>query len=115
MFREAGRRYGAVPISFTGPDSALESSVAGVVGTGEALAARLLMMGIGPGEAVVVQLANSFECLVAYAATALAGATLVPVPASYGLHQLLQIVGLCGARLVLADQRRASGRELVAG
>jgi acyl-coenzyme A synthetase/AMP-(fatty) acid ligase len=52
------------------------------------LAAALQQRGVGPGDAVAVQLTNRVECAVAYQAVLLCGAVLVPIVHIYGVSEV---------------------------
>ncbi len=113
FLREAGERFSETPVTVAGIDGEGTRRVRELVEVAEVFSARLRAAGVLPGDTVVVQLSNSFECLEAYVGTLFAGAVLVPVPASYGPSETLGIAALAGTGVLLVDERRSQGRALV--
>ncbi|HTU60044.1 MAG TPA: AMP-binding protein, partial [Polyangiales bacterium] len=79
----------------------------------EILAGRLLTLGVQRGDRVVVHLAKSCEEIVAMFACWRIGAVAVNVNVQWTLAQLDYVLEDSGARVLLADARRAS--EIAAG
>lgn len=73
--------------------------------TAKAVAAGLQGMGIGPGDAVAVQLTHRLECAVAYQAVLLCGAVLVPIVHIYGPAEVGFILSESRAKLLIIPAR----------
>ena len=69
------------------------------------LAARLLALGVGEDDRVLVQLPNVVELVVAYYALSRIGAVVSPAPVQYGAHELQMIAHALHPALVLTAPR----------
>ncbi|PPJ26595.1 cyclohexanecarboxylate-CoA ligase [Nocardia nova] len=107
---EGGEKYADTAVVFAGADALIDSSVGEIHREARRVAAALQGMGVGPGDAVVVQLPNRFECSVAYEAVLLTGATLVPVVHIYGTAELSFILAESGAKVLIMPDRVRSTR-----
>lgn len=74
------------------------------------LATELQNRGVGPGDAVAVQLTNRVECAVAYQAALLCGAVLVPIVHIYGLAEVSFILAESRAKVLIMPERVSSTR-----
>ncbi|WFS11037.1 class I adenylate-forming enzyme family protein [Rhodococcus aetherivorans] len=105
----AATRHPDAPVVFAGSDDGRTTSVGDILRDAVAVAAALQGLGVGPGDAVAVQLPNRYECAVAYAATLLTGAILVPVVHIYGPSEVEFILEQSGAEvLVMPDRWRST-------
>jgi len=75
-----------------------------------ALAAALQDRGVGPGDAVAVQLTNRVECAVAYQAALLCGAVLVPIVHIYGVAEVSFILAQSRAKVLIMPEQVGSTR-----
>lgn len=66
-----------------------------------AIAAQLVRLGVRPGDVVLAQLPNVWECVALYLAAARLGVVLSPVAMQYRRHELEQIVALLEPRAVV--------------
>jgi acyl-CoA ligase (AMP-forming) (exosortase A-associated) len=85
-----------------------QASYRALIGEVEILASRLLALGVRRGDRVVVHLAKSCEEIVAMFACWRIGAVAVNVNVQWTLAQLNYVVDDAGARVLLADGRRAT-------
>jgi acyl-CoA synthetase (AMP-forming)/AMP-acid ligase II len=76
--------YGSTPVMFVKGETVTNATVGEIHQQAKDLAAALQQRGVGPGEAVAVQLTNRMECAVAYQAVLLCGAVLAPIVHIYG-------------------------------
>ncbi|WP_063041521.1 AMP-binding protein [Nocardia pseudovaccinii] len=104
-FAERGRENARTAVVFAENSALIETSVGEIHREAERVAASLQSMGIGPGDSVVVQLPNQFECSVAYEAVLLTGATLVPVVHIYGSAELSFILEQSAAKVLIMPER----------
>ncbi|MET7770847.1 AMP-binding protein [Nocardia sp. NPDC005366] len=109
-FAEGVERNASTTVVFAEADTLIETSVGEIHREARRIAACLQGMGVGPGDAVVVQLPNQFECAVAYEAVLLTGATLVPVVHIYGTAELLFILEQTAAKVLVMPERLRSTR-----
>lgn len=68
-------------------------------------AAAFRSLGVGPGDAIAVQVPSGVESVVAQAATLFAGAVLVPIVHIYGPHELGFILRESRARVLVTPDR----------
>ncbi|MCM2312394.1 MAG: acyl--CoA ligase [Steroidobacteraceae bacterium] len=66
-----------------------------------AMAAQLVRLGLRPGDVVLAQLPNTWECVALYLAAARLGVVLSPVAMQYRRHELGQIAALLEPRAVV--------------
>ncbi|MBH0123575.1 AMP-binding protein [Rhodococcus sp. CX] len=85
--------------------SRTETSSGRVLRDARRVAAGLRKLGVGPGDAVAVQLPNRVEASVAYAAVLLAGAVLVPIVHIYGPNEVRFILEQSDAALLIQPDR----------
>jgi acyl-CoA synthetase (AMP-forming)/AMP-acid ligase II len=80
------------------------------------IAAGMTALGIGRHDVVAVQLPPSLEVVVAHAACALIGATLLPIVHIYGGHELAFMLRESGAKMLISGENSKEGslRQLVA-
>ncbi|OXR43340.1 Short-chain-fatty-acid--CoA ligase [Nocardia cerradoensis] len=109
-FEAGAESHAGSALVFAGADTVLETTVGDLHREAQRVAAALQGMGIGPGDAVVVQLPSRFECSVAYEAVLLTGATLVPVVHIYGTAELSFILTESGAKALIMPERVRSTR-----
>jgi acyl-CoA synthetase (AMP-forming)/AMP-acid ligase II len=76
-------------------------SYAELASAANAMAAQLARLGVRPGDVVLAQLPNVWECVALYLAAARLGAVLSPVAVQYRRHELEQIVDLLEPRAVV--------------
>ncbi|WP_408065995.1 AMP-binding protein [[Mycobacterium] vasticus] len=69
------------------------------------VAAGLQRLGVGPGDAVAVQLTNRLECAIAYQAVLRCGAVLVPVVHIYGPNEGRFILAESRAKILIMPDR----------
>ncbi len=74
-----------------------------VLAAAERIAAQLAGLGVGPGDMVPLLAGTSAESVHAWLGVNLAGAADVPLNTAYRGASLAHGLGLCGARLVIAD------------
>lgn len=79
------------------------------------LARRLLSLGVGPGEPVLIYSERSPAAVVAVHGVLLAGAAYVPVDAQMPWLRLCDIARDCGAKVLLSSAALLSGRRLPKG
>lgn len=96
--RAAATANSDAPLVFDTPDGLIEGTVGRTLAEACRVAAGLREQGIGPGDTVAVQLPNRPEAAVAYAATLLTGATLLPVVHIYGPREMSFVLRQSGAR-----------------
>jgi acyl-CoA synthetase (AMP-forming)/AMP-acid ligase II len=70
-----------------------------------AMTAQLVRLGVRPGEVVLAQLPNVWECVALYLACARIGVVMSPVAMQYRRHELEQIVALVEPRAVVTCRR----------
>jgi amino acid adenylation domain-containing protein/non-ribosomal peptide synthase protein (TIGR01720 family) len=75
-----------------------------LAGRSDALAARLVAAGVGPGSRVALAAPRSAAMVVAYMAVFKAGAAVVPLDVAYPEDRLRFMLGDCGAALVITDR-----------
>ncbi|MFF3573252.1 class I adenylate-forming enzyme family protein [Nocardia jiangxiensis] len=109
-FEEGAREHASTTVVFAGAETVIDTTVGEIHREARRIAAALQGMGVGPGDAVVVQLPSRFECAVAYQAVLLAGATLVPVVHIYGTAELSFILGESAAKVLIMPDRIRSTR-----
>jgi acyl-CoA synthetase (AMP-forming)/AMP-acid ligase II len=80
--------YGSAPVTFVSGETVSSATVGEIHQQAKDLAAALQQRGVGPGDAVAVQLTNRMECAVAYQAVLLCGAVLVPIVHIYGVAEV---------------------------
>src|SRR4051812_8122795 len=68
------------------------------------LAAGLRARGVGPGDAVAIQLPNWMEAAVAFWASAFLGAVIVPIVHFYGRKELAHILGTAKPRVFITAE-----------
>ncbi len=78
------------------------------------LAARLLALGVEPGDRVAAQVEKSPEALMLYLATVRAGAVYLPLNTAYTLAELDYFVGDAEPALVVCDPRAEAGLAPIA-
>ncbi|GCE44327.1 Long-chain-fatty-acid--CoA ligase [Rhodococcus wratislaviensis] len=104
-----GARFADVPVVFAGSASVVDTSVGAIHAEAVRIAAALQSLGVGPGDAVAVQLPNWFECAVAYEAVLLSGAVLVPIVHIYGPAEVTFILAQSAAKvLIMPEQIRST-------
>jgi cyclohexanecarboxylate-CoA ligase len=86
-------------------DGATRLSFAALVRDAERVATGLAALGVGPGEAVAVQLPNWHETIVIYLAIARLGAVLTPVLPIHRQREVAFILREAGARVLVAPGR----------
>lgn len=74
------------------------------------LACRLLMLGLGQGDRIVVQLPNIVELMVLYMAVSKIGAIISPIPVQYGTHEILHICASVGPKVFVTIDRFRDNR-----
>ncbi len=95
------------PIVYAAADGARTvTSIGEIRQAAKRVAAALLALGVGPGDAVAVQLPNRVEASVAYAAVLLAGAILVPIVHVYGPNEVRFILEQSEATVLIQPDRR---------
>ena len=101
------------PVVFVVEGTETTATVSRMHCAARAIAAGIQRLGIGPGDAVAVQLTNRIECAIAYQAVLLCGAVLVPVVHIYGPSEVKFILAESRARLLImpAKARSTSYRE----
>jgi non-ribosomal peptide synthetase component E (peptide arylation enzyme) len=97
----ADRNLQRVPDRMCVADGRRELSFAEVHRASSSLAEHLRTMGVGPGVAVVVQLPNWWEAVVAYHAVALAGGIMVPRMPIYREAEVLDAADRTGAVVLI--------------
>lgn len=109
---EGAATHGSVPVVFSGTGASgagstmeLTTDVGEIYSTSVRLAAVLQDWGVGPGDTVAVQLPLWRECLVAYQAVLLTGATLVPIVHIYGPTEVSFILRESGAKVFVMPAR----------
>jgi acyl-CoA synthetase (AMP-forming)/AMP-acid ligase II len=80
--------YGSTPVTFVSGEHVSRATVGEIHQQSLNVAAALQQRGVGPGDAVAVQLTNRMECAVAYQAVLLCGAVLVPIVHIYGVTEV---------------------------
>lgn len=80
--------HGDIPVVFVAEGVETASTPADIFRRSQDVAAGLQRLGVGPGDAVAVQLTNRLECAVAYEAVLMCGATLVPMIHIYGPNEV---------------------------
>jgi acyl-CoA synthetase (AMP-forming)/AMP-acid ligase II len=93
--------YASTPVTFVSHLQVSSATVGEIHQQATDLAAALQQRGIGPGEAVAVQLTNRIECAVAYQAVLLCGAVLVPIVHIYGVTEVGFILAESGAKALI--------------
>jgi len=66
-----------------------------------AMAAQFVRLGLRPGDVVLAQLPNTWECVALYLAAARIGVVLSPVAMQYRRHELAQIAALLEPRAIV--------------
>src|SRR6202046_923108 len=100
-FEAGARDHGSTPVDFASADSVLSVPVADLHDAAVTFAAGLQRLGVRPGDAVAVQLANRVECAIAYQAVLLSGAVLVPIVHIYGQGEVDFIVTQSGTSVLI--------------
>ena len=85
---DGAAEYGLTPLTFVRAGQVGSATVGEIYQQAKGLATALQQRGVGPGDAVAVQLTNRIECAVAYQAVLLCGAVLVPIVHIYGLAEV---------------------------
>ncbi|MBV6756244.1 AMP-binding protein [Rhodococcus opacus] len=102
-------RFAGVPVAFAGSSVGVDTTVGEIHAEAVRVAAALQGLGVGPGDAVAVQLPNWFECAVAYEAVLLSGAVLVPIVHIYGPTEVSFILAQSEAKvLIMPEQIRST-------
>jgi len=99
--RAGVQAYPNVALHYVGGDRAATVTVAEVVARGEIVATALHGRGVRAGDVVAVQVPNWVEGAVAYAATMLLGAVIVPVVHIYGPSEVGFILRQSHARVLI--------------
>jgi acyl-CoA synthetase (AMP-forming)/AMP-acid ligase II len=111
-FEDGAANYGSAPLAFISGDQVTSVTVADIRRRALGLAAELQRRGVGPGDAVAVQLTNRVECAVAYQAVLLCGAVLVPIVHIYGSAEVGFILAESGAKVLIMPEQVSSTRYL---
>ncbi|HLS75795.1 MAG TPA: AMP-binding protein [Nocardia sp.] len=101
----AARTHGSSPLRFHTAAGVSETTVGELLGRAQALAGWMQEGGHGPGTVAAVQVPNSVEAAVAYAAVLISGATLVPLVHIYGQRETEFVLGESGATLLLTTRQ----------
>jgi acyl-CoA synthetase (AMP-forming)/AMP-acid ligase II len=103
---ENGRdRHTDTPVVFASDGCEFTTTVGEVGCRAREVAASLQGLGVGPGDAVAVQLTNRVECSIAYQAVLLCGAVLVPIVHIYGTAEVAFILAESGAAVLIMPDR----------
>lgn len=106
VFAETCVSGASASIVYAGPGGAPVATTVGEIhALAKRVAATLQRRGIGPGDAVAVQLPNRLEATIAYEAVLLAGATLVPIVHIYGPNEVRFILEQSGAKILVQPDR----------
>lgn len=97
--------HGDAPVIFVAEGVETTSTPAEIFRRSQDVAAGLQRLGVGPGDAVAVQLTNRLECAVAYEAVLMCGATLVPIIHIYGPNEVGFILAESGAKALIMPAR----------
>lgn len=97
--------HGDAPVVFVAEGIETTSTPADILRQSRQVAAGLQRLGVGPGDAVAVQLTNRLECAVTYEAVLMCGATLVPVIHIYGPNEVGFIVAESKAKVLIMPAR----------
>ena len=100
-FERAAAQHAEIPEVFVAGGAETLATVGEIHDAAMTFASGMQRLGIGPGDAVAVQLTNRFECAVAYQAVLLCGAVLVPIVHSYGPNEVMFILSESRARLLI--------------
>ncbi len=109
-FRDGWSRYGEVPLVFVAAGAHTTVTVGEIGALARTVAAGLRRLGVRRGDAVAVQLTNRLECAVAYQATLLCGAVLVPIVHIYGAAEVGFILAQSGASTLIMPHTFRSTR-----
>ncbi|MDT7767671.1 MAG: hypothetical protein QOI30_667 [Mycobacterium sp.] len=104
-FERAAIEHAQVPVVFVVGGTENSVTVGEIHTAARVFAAGMQRLGIGPGDAVAVQLTNGLECAVAYEAALLCGAVLVPIVHIYGPSEVGFILSESSARLLVMPAR----------
>jgi acyl-CoA synthetase (AMP-forming)/AMP-acid ligase II len=102
---QGAAKHGDTPVIFVVDGVETTSTVAEIFQRSRDVAAGLQALGVGPGDAVAVQLTNRLECAVAYEAVLMCGATLVPIIHIYGSSEVAFILVESGAKTLIMPAR----------
>ncbi|WP_407688190.1 class I adenylate-forming enzyme family protein [Mycobacterium sp. HUMS_1102779] len=102
---QGAAEHGDIPMVFVADGLETTSTPAEILRRSQDVAAGLQRLGVGPGDAVAVQLTNRLECAVAYVAVLMCGATLVPIIHIYGPIEVGFILAESGAKALIMPAR----------
>jgi len=102
---QGSAEHGDTPVVFVVDGVETTSTPAEIFQRSRDVAAGLQALGVGPGDAVAVQLTNRLECAVAYEAVLMCGATLVPIIHIYGPSEVAFILVESGAKALIMPAR----------
>jgi acyl-CoA synthetase (AMP-forming)/AMP-acid ligase II len=97
--------HGETPVVFVAEDGETTGTPVEIFRQSLDVAAGLQRLGVGPGDAVAVQLTNRLECAVAYEAVLMCGATLVPIIHIYGPSEVGFILAESKAKALIMPAR----------
>ena len=98
--RLAGKRFAGKPALITA-DATLSYSQ--LLDRATRLAGALAQLGLSPGDRITLYSPNSWEWVVAYYGSLLAGAVVNPVNVMLTIEEVTHVVGDCGASLVIGS------------
>jgi acyl-coenzyme A synthetase/AMP-(fatty) acid ligase len=116
-FEAGALENGSTPVTFVVGHATCSPTIGAIHEESLALAASLQSLGVGPGDAVAVQLTNRAECAVVYQAVLLCGGVLVPMPHIYGVAETRFILNEAAAKVLIMPDRwkSVSYRERIPG
>ncbi|MDT5050652.1 MAG: hypothetical protein QOI30_1051 [Mycobacterium sp.] len=104
-FERAAIEHAQVRVVFVAGGTENSVTLGEIHTAARAFAAGMQRLGIGPGDAVAVQLTSRLECAVAFEAALLCGAVLVPIVHIYGPSEVGFILSESRARLLVMPAR----------
>ena len=108
----AAERHGDRPVVYAGADGTRTFTVRELHLTARSVASSLARRGVRAGDAVAVQLPGGVEAAIAYQATFLLGAVLVPIVHIYGPTEVDFILRQSRARVLVIPERWRSVSNL---
>ncbi|TDH48349.1 cyclohexanecarboxylate-CoA ligase [Mycobacterium eburneum] len=103
-FGEAAAQHTDQTVVFVNGATESSLSIGDLHRRARSVAAGLQALGVRPGDAVAVQLTNTVDCMVAYQAVLLCGATLVPIVHIYGPREVDQILSDSAAVVIITSE-----------